>query len=448
MGNRFYVEFEGNFVEREHSTRLHWLLTYTPPAGPVLTKKGTVAKRQPAPHKDSPGWFYCAQLLHYGLKPLKTKAPAKKQLLAAFDKDGVLRVPDNILQIERELKAEYQSAIDVAQKKYEEAQRKAQLEEEKKQQQAEERRKNLFDRVLAASSSLGIDEVESDDGDDEDRTMEALQDAVDTIPVGELRRMIKTLMVVDTEVEEAVREYVSQHNTKTKRKQKAQVGKGKGKSSNLKTKMVPDRELLGKFDIVAPYIAEQWGYTYGDAFVLKICPSSTRARLWGTFEFGVISGVIRSSAPTTKLPDRPFSAGLRLEFAWRGREGSGETTFDKSNTGYLIFLGDGLIKGKLRWEGYKFDLAGSRDQEHSGRVVWSKHLPKWKGEWRGYNRRNYDVECSSRWGGWGGERVTERPADSDTTDAGRGSGGGRYDSDEVMNNSGEEDYPSQWVDAL
>ncbi|KAL0069025.1 hypothetical protein AAF712_004019 [Marasmius tenuissimus] len=324
IGNCFYVEVEGNRVEREGSTRLHWLLTYTPPAGPVLTKKGTVAKRQPAPHKDSPGWFYCAQLLHYGLKPLKTKAPAKKQLLAAFDKDGVLHVPENILQIERELKAEYQSANAAVQKKYEESQRKAQLEEEKKQQQALERQNTLFDRVLAASNGLGVDEVESEDDDDEDRTMEDLQDAVDTIPVGELRRMVKTLMVVDTEVEEAVRNCVSQHHAKTKKKQKAQVAKGKGKSSNLKAKTVPDRELLGKFDIVAPLIAEQWGYTYGDAFILKICPSSTRARLWGTFEFGVISGIIRSSAPTTKLPDRPFSAGLRLEFVWRGREASGE----------------------------------------------------------------------------------------------------------------------------
>jgi hypothetical protein len=116
-GHGLYVQSEGASTHRHHrrdAASLHALLTYVPPTGPLLTKKGEVAKRQPRPYKDEPGHFYVAQLALYGLKPLKTKDAAKKNLLLAFKGGKTLEVPDRLVQLERELKVEYDQANKVA----------------------------------------------------------------------------------------------------------------------------------------------------------------------------------------------------------------------------------------------------------------------------------------------------------------------------------------------
>jgi hypothetical protein len=88
-----YVRLDGVHAHhRCNDKSLHKLLTYTPCAGPVLTKKGAPEKRQLTPHKDESVHFYVAQLAHYGLKPLKTKDPAKRNLLAAFKGGNTLAV--------------------------------------------------------------------------------------------------------------------------------------------------------------------------------------------------------------------------------------------------------------------------------------------------------------------------------------------------------------------
>lgn len=96
---------------RCQATSLYDLLTYEPPHEPALIKKGDVAKGQPRPHKDEPGHFYIAQLALYGLKPYKTKDAAKKHLLAAFNGGRTLAVAPHIVQLECELKEEYEKAI-------------------------------------------------------------------------------------------------------------------------------------------------------------------------------------------------------------------------------------------------------------------------------------------------------------------------------------------------
>ncbi|KAI4293879.1 hypothetical protein K525DRAFT_274810 [Schizophyllum commune Loenen D] len=104
-GTMFYVELEGKHRHpRCDVSSLHGLLTYTP--GPLLTKKGQVAKRQPPPYKDPPAHFYTAQMIHYGLKPLKTRDPAKKKLLAACGGSSTIAVPAHILQLKQQLATE------------------------------------------------------------------------------------------------------------------------------------------------------------------------------------------------------------------------------------------------------------------------------------------------------------------------------------------------------
>jgi intergrase/recombinase len=54
--------------------------------------------------------FYVAQLLHYGLPPMKTKDPAKTRLLMAFGTQRELIVPKHILELEKSLKKQYSQA--------------------------------------------------------------------------------------------------------------------------------------------------------------------------------------------------------------------------------------------------------------------------------------------------------------------------------------------------
>jgi hypothetical protein len=64
--------------------------------------------------------LYAAQLVHYGMKPMKTKDAIKKKLQAKLD-DGSLKVPDHLLLLEQQLKQEWEAA-DKARKAQAEAQ--------------------------------------------------------------------------------------------------------------------------------------------------------------------------------------------------------------------------------------------------------------------------------------------------------------------------------------
>ncbi|GLB34318.1 hypothetical protein LshimejAT787_0112020 [Lyophyllum shimeji] len=118
-GRSFYVRVGEHRHPRADPGSLYRLLTYTDP-GPLLTKAGKIAKRQPAPHKDSPWHFYQAQCVHYGLPAYTRKSAAKRHLLAAFDAASkTLSVPTYILALEQVLKDEYNEANEVAWKKVE-----------------------------------------------------------------------------------------------------------------------------------------------------------------------------------------------------------------------------------------------------------------------------------------------------------------------------------------
>jgi hypothetical protein len=60
--------------------------------------------------------------MHYGLKPLKLREPAKKRLLAAYSGGGAdaLKVPERMLKLEEEMKEEYRVANGVVKKAYDE----------------------------------------------------------------------------------------------------------------------------------------------------------------------------------------------------------------------------------------------------------------------------------------------------------------------------------------
>ncbi|KAG5652279.1 hypothetical protein H0H81_005591, partial [Sphagnurus paluster] len=109
-GRSFYVEVDSHRHARASPSSLRELLTYIDP-GPLLTKKGTVAKRQPKSHPDPPAHYYQAQCIHYGLHPYEQRPVAKKHLLAAFESgNGTIAVPEHIQALGREMRAEYEVA--------------------------------------------------------------------------------------------------------------------------------------------------------------------------------------------------------------------------------------------------------------------------------------------------------------------------------------------------
>jgi hypothetical protein len=98
--------------------------------------------RAPFPLKEQSTAFYTAQCAHYGLPERKTKEPAKKTLMTAFDQQkGTLRVPAHILAREKQAKKQFEAAakqIEAEAKKAEAAAKKAEEEERKRLKKYEE----------------------------------------------------------------------------------------------------------------------------------------------------------------------------------------------------------------------------------------------------------------------------------------------------------------------
>ncbi|VDB97868.1 unnamed protein product [Peniophora sp. CBMAI 1063] len=189
---------------------------------------------------------------------------------------------------------------------------------------------------------------------------------------------------------------------------KAKVPKGEDKLSH--------KDVEGKFIVDAPKLVAECSGPHTRAFEVTLAHSpGNRRHLWGNFDFGVISGIIRGGMP-------PRDVGDTVTFLWRGREqGEDQMTYGPNNTGTLTFLGDGKIRGNMTG-GFigKVDFSCAPNPAYARRaIIWSKSVKSWKERWRGMNQRAHDAENASRWGKWQpGQDYKEKGADSDTTIAG------------------------------
>jgi hypothetical protein len=184
-------------------------------------------------------------------------------------------------------------------------------------------------------------------------------------------------------------------------------------------------DVQGVFEIVAPYLADEWPDSASGDLELKLSPSCGNGKhLWGSFNFGIVTGIIRGGAP-------PITIGEAVAFMWRGHEqGEGEMQFGDDNKGTLTFLGDGKLYGTMEG-GFmeKYTFTGVRTQ---GSQTWAAHVEEWKEQWRGMNASSYGAASVARWGGWcDGMDETEQPADSDTTSVGDASDNSEEISDEA-----------------
>ncbi|KAL8797416.1 MAG: hypothetical protein Q9182_007206 [Xanthomendoza sp. 2 TL-2023] len=303
------VEVEGHRHKLCRSARLYELLTYKDPE-PAYTKKGKLKIRQPPKQQDETQHFYEAQMIHYGLKPLSTKTATKNALLNAFKGPGTaLTVPQEIRKIQDDLATEYSAKSAITKKKYEEALASRKIAEEK----ARKKRK---------------------------------QDEADLMA-----------------------EFLEESNKKAKpNSEKAlKIPNGKARLNSS----VDIATLSGIYTVAAPSISNGWDCD--GPLMLSLAPSSTRSHLWGSFDFGVFKGKLRS-IPTKE------GASDTIRFHWRGREtGEGESTYEAENTAKLTFLTNGKFRGKMYWDCCgKFKLVGKQTGNHPDSNSMESEVKRWK----------------------------------------------------------------------
>ncbi|KAK4158646.1 hypothetical protein QBC43DRAFT_223836 [Cladorrhinum sp. PSN259] len=76
--------------------------------------------------------------------------------------------------------------------------------------------------------------------------------------------------------------------------------------------------------------------------------------LWGTFEIGPLSGVLR-------LDQRPYQPSHdRLYFKWRGEDIQGGEHFEPNDGSFIQFLGGGRVRGEIGYWGGMLKFGGTR----------------------------------------------------------------------------------------
>jgi len=111
-------------------------------------------------------------------------------------------------------------------------------------------------------------------------------------------------------------------------------------------------EWQGAYDVTSPDLVELGpDYGVGRAFTLEMYRFSTNSHLWAAFDFGVVSGIMRSK--TTP----PTAIDAKVSYQWRGYE-SGENTmlYGKDNKGDMTLLQNGnqylqtLVPEEALWQ--------------------------------------------------------------------------------------------------
>ncbi|KZV94566.1 hypothetical protein EXIGLDRAFT_766983 [Exidia glandulosa HHB12029] len=228
---------------------------------------------------------------------------------------------------------------------------------------------------------------------------------------------------------------------KTKTLPRKQIAMKKQPSASVKAQKLTWKDTEGQFTVSAPYLTEQWEeWASGDMW-LKIAHSESERRVWISFDFGVVSGIMRGSAP-------PKESTTACTLTWHGYEqGEGEMTFTDENVGSITFLGGGKLRGTISGSFMGEDVEFTGQKVDRPNTVWSMSIPGWKAKYRRINFAAHDRASRARWGKWVAEVDDADPPEDSDSDAGTGGCGRRrddydeYDShDEGRSFDGEEDY--------
>lgn len=151
-----------------------------------------------------------------------------------------------------------------------------------------------------------------------------------------------------------------------------------------------------------------------EGFTLEMAPSRKTGRhLWASFDFGIVTGVMRCSNP-------PTAVGGTCTVTWRGEESSeGQLLYGDSQKGTITFLGGGRFKGVMEGAFFgKAQFEGRRNEDAATNHAVDVYVKDWKSQYRSINGSAYAVAEASRWGGWVEDTSRpDRPAESDTSAA-------------------------------
>ncbi|KAG5649673.1 hypothetical protein H0H81_002551, partial [Sphagnurus paluster] len=169
---------------------------------------------------------------------------------------------------------------------------------------------------------------------------------------------------------------------------------------------LPTKDNEGRYNIMALFLRDEWPDDT-EKMSLKMSISRGKSHFWVWFHFGIVSGIMRScSTPPTHVGDK-------VRFQWRGREeGEGEMTYDEENTASITFLGEGRIRGRMRWDGQLFEFVGKKVPIEG--ADWISRVQDWKDE---YWEINEATDWKIRWIGtprW--DEFDEVSSNSDTAD--------------------------------
>lgn len=440
----FYISLPSDPTSRysrADSSYLYFLLTYTEPLRPILSSSGTVAKIQPPPHKDKSQGFYCAQLMHYGRKALKTKAAAKKELLAAFGEEGSLRVPERIERLKREMLKEYVELNERA------------LEVEAERKEAEGNGNGKGQRKVVAKRKL----VTRQDASDEART------SVSAPPKRRNRATVETFTTGSVPFSQTpgAGNVGATSNDEVRTVSRSNV--------TLPPTQSTPYDIHGQYDIVSPFLSTSTDLS-DDLPSLSLQISSSLGpshHIWVSFTFGSTSGIMRSigSCPpfiaNTSNPSTSTAATFTVTFTWRGTStlpnGSQHLSFGSDHVARITFLGlernstaathDRVLKGSISGGrlGRNIEFMGTRlkgvQRQMANLHIGDVDVSAWKRQYRAINAKTQQMLLAVKWGQHSAsagssnifEGSDEGPAGSDTSYPGNEPHRGGVDEDEDYN---------------
>ncbi|EQL03901.1 hypothetical protein OCS_00394 [Ophiocordyceps sinensis CO18] len=142
--------------------------------------------------------------------------------------------------------------------------------------------------------------------------------------------------------------------------------------------------INGDYDVECPYVTSEWS-CYGSEFRMTLTLAGSA--LWGSFDLGIIEGVLF-------MNERPWeSSDNCFEFTWRGSEADGPIIYGDRHKGWIKFVGGGRIEGFIDYQGLTFE--GERCPGQGTRS--SRDARSLQMEWDNYSEAEYDRLNRARW---------------------------------------------------
>ncbi|RMY47746.1 hypothetical protein D0865_08489 [Hortaea werneckii] len=312
--------------------------------------------------KDQVGHLYEAQLIHYGLQRSKQKDTAKVRLQQALSQ-GKLKVLPHIADMEGQVKKEYAAAVRKAKKSVsgdntpvKTAKRRKEHEEietsSKKTRIAmnvgdisiniehgaafsEANKSSSKSSTKVTAGTANVKQTADSKGKPPSKTTPAK--AMSAEPKAKAEARVKSEPKIKLEPNTKSEPKIKKEpSTKKPAAIKTESENDEMETDSFAQEIPGTRIVTGVYNISCPQLAEQIGPDEASNFRLFLCVDN--GTLWGGFELGWKSGVLRADEVTV---DRYVS------FGWRARDNdrSGSLTFGRGCFGEIVLHDQNEVRG-------------------------------------------------------------------------------------------------------